>query len=184
MHCPNSPVRLRLEPCQLVSNLRRRRPPRTMGTSHMATMAPPLRDPRSLTRSRTRNPRAPPRKATTIGARNRKRGSEETTPAWTFQLKQFWSCWFDGRFVCFALFCIFLWSFAVFVCLRFALICGRFVGYADLRVFAQKTRSTKTTRICWSLEDPGGEKGISSEGDPFCGEQSRHMWQKCCFTQY
>ena len=43
-----------------------------------------------------------------------------------------------------------------FLCVRFALICGRFVGCADLRTFARKTGSiTKTTRICWSSEDPG-----------------------------
>ena len=72
--------------------------------------------------------------------------------------KKIWSFWFYGRFgrfVCFALFCGFVWLFAGF-CVRFALICGRFVGCADLRVFAQKTGSiTKTTIIVWSLEDPG-----------------------------
>ena len=49
-------------------------------------------------------------------------------------------------------------------CARFVLICGRFVGCADLRAFARKTWSiTKTTIICWSLEDPG--ETYSTEGD-------------------
>ena len=72
---------------------------------------------------------------------------------WTFQLPTNY-----GRFGfkvvlfvlrCFAEFCGRLLVFYV----RFALIGGRFVGCADLRVFAQKTGSiTKTARIC---EDPG-----------------------------
>ena len=43
-------------------------------------------------------------------------------------------------------------------CARFVLICGRFVGCADLRALVRKTGSiTKTTRIFWSLEDPGDQ---------------------------
>ena len=72
-----------------------------------------------------------------------------------------WSFW------SFCLFCIILrifmvvcWSF----CARFVLICGRFVGCADLRAFARKTGSiTKTTRIFWSLEDPGWNKKLLEE---------------------
>ena len=64
-----------------------------------------------------------------------------------------WSFW------SFCLFCVILRIFVVvcwFFCARFVLICGRFVGCADLLAFARKTGSiTKTTRIVWSLEDPG-----------------------------
>ena len=92
--------------------------------------------------------------------------------------KKIWSFWFYGRFgrfVCFALFCGFVWLFAGF-CVRFALICGRFVGCADLRVFAQKTGSiTKTTRIFWSLEDPYSQGDVCPEVNPNASPASDWM---------
>ena len=79
--------------------------------------------------------------------------------SWTFQLPNNYGC-FGFMVVLVVLFVLryfadFCGRLLVF-CARFVLICGRFVGCADLRAFARKTGSiTKTTRIFWSLEDPG-----------------------------
>ena len=61
-------------------------------------------------------------------------------------------------------------------CVRFVLICGRFVGCADLRVFAQKTGSiTKTTRFFWSLEDPYSQGDVCPEVNPNASPASDWM---------